>query len=229
MLLVKTVLKASPIHGLGVFAAEHIIAGTVVWTFREGFDFRVSEESVAALPEIARDKLLHYSAKWGGGYVISADDARFLNHSTDANLRTMDDPDCDIAIRDIEIGEELLEDYREFDDTFAGRPIDRQISQAAPEKAHPPAFTLSELKSAILETISDESDATKAPLKIYRCDDCGCRIAAQILSVPTEPMPHYYLAAGGGDAFIGNCPICGGTGIHELIPDQGPAQTEEKR
>ena len=127
MLLVKTELRASSVHGLGVFAAEFIPAGTVVWEFQPDFDFRVSEESVATLPEIARAKLLHYSAKWGGGYVISADDARFLNHSEDANLKTMDDPDCDVAIRDINIGEELFEDYTEFDDTFASRPISRGI------------------------------------------------------------------------------------------------------
>ena len=133
MLLVKTELRPSKIHGLGVFAAELIPTGTVVWRFQPNFDFRVSEELVSALPAVARDRLLHYSAKWGGGYVISADDARFLNHSEDANLKTYEDPDCDIAIRDIQIGEELTEDYREFDDTFAGRPIQRCINYRASE------------------------------------------------------------------------------------------------
>ena len=127
MFLVKTELRASEIHGFGVFAAEFIPAGTVVWVFQPEFDFRVSEESVATLPDLARQKLLHYSAKWGGGYVVSADYARFLNHSENANLKTTDEPDCDVAIRDIQIGEELLEDYREFDDTFAGRPIQRGL------------------------------------------------------------------------------------------------------
>ncbi len=100
MLIVKTSLRPSATHGLGVFAEEFIPAGAIVWVFQPNFDFRVSEESVASLPEVARLKLLHYSAKWGGGYVISADDARFLNHSESPNLRTNDDPDCDIAIRD---------------------------------------------------------------------------------------------------------------------------------
>lgn len=131
MLTVKTALRKSSVHGMGVFAEQFIPAGTVVWVFQSDFDFRISEESVAALPEIARQKLLHYSAKWGGGYVISADDARFLNHSGTPNLRTMDEPDCDIAIRDIQIGEELFEDYREFDDTFAGRPINRGIAEVS--------------------------------------------------------------------------------------------------
>jgi hypothetical protein len=50
------------------------------------------------------------------GYVISADDARYLNHSLYPNLRTFADPDIDVSLRDIQIGEELLEDYSEFDE-----------------------------------------------------------------------------------------------------------------
>lgn len=115
MFRVKTVLARSPIHGFGVLAAEFIPAGTVVWEYCEGFDHRVSEEFVEALPEPARSTLKHYSALWGGGYVISADDARYINHSEIPNLKTFEDPDIDVALRDIHIGEELLEDYREFD------------------------------------------------------------------------------------------------------------------
>jgi SET domain-containing protein len=117
MLLIRTLLKPSDIHGLGVFAAEFIPKGTRVWEYREGFDHRVSEEFVEALPEPAQSTLRHYSALWGGGYVVSADDARFLNHSESPNLQTFADPDCDVALRDIQIDEELLEDYREFDES----------------------------------------------------------------------------------------------------------------
>ncbi len=117
MLLVRTELRPSSIHGLGLFAAEFIPKGTRVWEYREGFDYRVSEQFVKSLPEPAQSTLRHYSALWGGGYVISADDARFLNHSNVPNLQTFSEPDCDIAVRDIQIGDELLEDYREFDES----------------------------------------------------------------------------------------------------------------
>lgn len=156
MLTVKTSLRHSAIHGMGVFAEQFIAAGTVVWQFQPEFDFRVSEESVAALPEIARQKLLHYSAKWGGGYVISADDARFLNHSEAPNLRTMDEPDCDIAIRDILIGEELFEDYREFDDTFAGRPID--LANARVLELEEDASTVAHLRT-VLQKVRESKGA----------------------------------------------------------------------
>jgi SET domain-containing protein len=120
MLLVRTTLEKSAVHGLGIFAAEFIPKGTRVWEYLEGFDHRVSVEFVDALPEPARSTLRHYSALWGGGYVVSADDARFLNHSDTPNLKTFADPDIDVAIRDIEIGEELLENYHEFDEADKG-------------------------------------------------------------------------------------------------------------
>jgi hypothetical protein len=117
MLLVRTKLQPSLTHGFGVFAAVFIPKGTRVWEYREGFDHRVSKEFVEQLPEPAQSTLRHYSALWGGGYVISADDARFLNHSNTPNLQTFAEPDVDVALRDIEVGEELLEDYREFDES----------------------------------------------------------------------------------------------------------------
>jgi SET domain-containing protein len=120
MFLVRTKLMMSDIHGLGVFAAEFIPKGTRVWEYREGFDHRVSAEFVGELPEPAQSTLRHYSALWGGGYVISADDARFLNHSDTPNLQTFAAPDVDVALRDIQAGEELLEDYREFDESSRG-------------------------------------------------------------------------------------------------------------
>lgn len=38
MLLVRVRVDRSPIHGLGVFAAEPIARGTDVWRFTPGFD-----------------------------------------------------------------------------------------------------------------------------------------------------------------------------------------------
>lgn len=123
MLLVKTRLKRSSLHGLGVFAAEFIPRGAVVWKYVEGVDHRLSAEFVESLPDPARSAILHYCALWGGGYVVSADNARFLNHSETPNLRTVSAPDIDIAIREIYEGEELTEDYREFDENFPHRTL----------------------------------------------------------------------------------------------------------
>ena len=57
MLLVKTYLDKSPIHGLGVFAAEPIPKGTKIWRFVEGFDRCYTPKQFAKLPKAARDFL----------------------------------------------------------------------------------------------------------------------------------------------------------------------------
>jgi hypothetical protein len=45
MLLVKTYLSASPIHGIGLFAAEPIAKGTVIWCFDERVDRRFTKRN----------------------------------------------------------------------------------------------------------------------------------------------------------------------------------------
>ncbi len=46
MLVVKTFLKFSPIHGLGCFAGEDLKKGQLVWRFDPGIDLTFTEEEV---------------------------------------------------------------------------------------------------------------------------------------------------------------------------------------
>lgn len=52
-------------------------------------------------------------------YILCADNARFFNHSDNPNTHVVEDPEdeetADVASKDIQIGEELTVDYREFD------------------------------------------------------------------------------------------------------------------
>ncbi len=118
MLRIKTVLKFSPIHGLGCFSMEPIKKGQLVWTFDSGSDLVFDEHELLLLPEAFREFLKTY------GYVplrldkketiLCADHARHMNHSEDPSL--LETPEGhNIAARDIAIGEELTCDYREFD------------------------------------------------------------------------------------------------------------------
>jgi SET domain-containing protein len=121
MLLVRTTLGPSRIHGLGVFAAEPITKGTVVWTFSPGFDLERDPADVLAQPEFLRERLLHYGYidKRLHQYVLCCDDARFLNHAVPANLvsdRSADRHGVDRAARDIEAGEELTVNYDDFEE-----------------------------------------------------------------------------------------------------------------
>jgi SET domain-containing protein len=118
VLLVRTMLRASPIHGLGLFAAERIPKGSLVWKYSEGFDHQISVSYFNSLPSIAKAAITHYSEFNNGGFYISGDDSRFINHSETPNIKTITNPYESSAVSDIEIGEEILEDYREFGDPF---------------------------------------------------------------------------------------------------------------
>ncbi len=55
MLLVKTYLGKSRIHGLGVFAGQSIRKNAKIWRFVYGFDRYYTRKRLAKLPKAARD------------------------------------------------------------------------------------------------------------------------------------------------------------------------------
>ena len=118
MLRVKTYLATSSIPGagLGLFAAEDIPAGTVIWRFDEGWDLLRRE---ADWPDDVPKAFLKTYAYLAHGtkkplYVICIDNARFINHSARPTGTGGPSP-ITIAARDIRAGEEITEDYRTFD------------------------------------------------------------------------------------------------------------------
>jgi len=117
MLRVRTRLDRSTIHGLGVFAAEDLPRGTVVWRLDPGPDVLLDEAVVAALPAAARAQIDRYAYHdpVRGCRVLCGDDARFFNHATDANCgdSPVEGADVTVALRDIVAGEELTWDYAE--------------------------------------------------------------------------------------------------------------------
>lgn len=119
MLLVKTYLDRSAIHGIGLFAGERIAKGTVVWRLEPAIDLQLGEAQIGALHPVARAQIEKYTYldRALGTYVLCGDDARFFNHSEAPNC--LDYPDAHggttVAARDIEAGEELTSDYAAFD------------------------------------------------------------------------------------------------------------------
>jgi SET domain-containing protein len=116
MLLVKTYLDKSPIHGLGVFAGEFIRKGTKVWRFVEGFDRAYTPKQFARLPKPARDYLRQHAYRVDGEILYTIDNDHHMNHSDKPN--TFLHNGYAIAARDIRKGEEITNDYREFDAAF---------------------------------------------------------------------------------------------------------------
>lgn len=122
MLTVKTSIKPSSIHGVGLFAEEFIPKGTVTWRFNPRFDIYFDPREVASMPSAERELVETYAylSRKTGKYVYSVDNTRFANHSTNPNIDNStvlpgDVEICGVAKRDIQAGKELTVDYRIFD------------------------------------------------------------------------------------------------------------------
>lgn len=115
MLLVRTVLRNSLIHGTGVFAKEPIRKGQVVWQFDPRIDLMIPVEEFGNFPETFQDYLKIYTyiviLNDRRFMVLCADHAKHVNHADDPNLVDTPDGEQEIAARDIEQGEELTCNY----------------------------------------------------------------------------------------------------------------------
>lgn len=122
MLTIKASLKPSKVHGIGLFADEKIIKGSVTWLYDPRFDISFDPQEVEQMP-FEQQKLIKryaYLSTISGKYIFSIDDSRFTNHSKDSyNIDVVIIPGepepRGVARRDIEEGEELLDNYRLFD------------------------------------------------------------------------------------------------------------------
>jgi SET domain-containing protein len=132
MLLVKTYLDKSPIHGLGVFASEYIRKGTKIWRFVEGFDRTWSPREYARLPKPARDYILRYGYRVDGEILLTADHDHHINHSRTANTRWSNGHI--VACRDIAKGEEITNDYRMLDAAFCAAFLKKKTPVTAPRR-----------------------------------------------------------------------------------------------
>lgn len=122
MLCVRTVLRPSPIHGLGLFLAEPVRAGQAIWRFDPRIDRSYTPSELDALPEPARSFLETYAVfnAARGLWMACGDDARFINHAAPANTASDEAAfGTDRAVRDLAVGEEITCDYRAICDAVA--------------------------------------------------------------------------------------------------------------
>lgn len=113
MVLVKTYLGPSPIHGLGVFADEFVPQGTKIWQLTPGLDLEWCYLDFISLPLAAREYILHWGYKDPESqmYRLSFDNDRFMNWSLTPNV--VGNSNETFAARDIDKGEELTYPYSE--------------------------------------------------------------------------------------------------------------------
>lgn len=117
MFTFKTHIAQSTIHGMGCFASEFIPKGAIIWKFEENFDVKISESQLDEFPQIAKEFILFYGylSTEEGGYILCTDNAKYTNHSDNPNMKMIDVINS-IATRDIQVGEEITEDYYVFDE-----------------------------------------------------------------------------------------------------------------
>jgi SET domain-containing protein len=120
MMLIKTRVAPSAIHGLGLFAVEPVARGTPVWRFQPGFDQSFPPGQFAALPPQAGEhaRWFGFVSAANGHWILSGDHACFMNHSVNPNTGApagATPPVTTVALRDIAAGEEITCNYFDFD------------------------------------------------------------------------------------------------------------------
>lgn len=117
MLKIKTYVDKSEIEGLGLFAAEEIKIGDVVWVYVPGFDQAYSQQEFISLPMEAQSFIRRYGYKEDDVIFFTGDNDRYINHSSEPNTKVVANGDV-IAIKPIAVGQEITANYQEFDTDF---------------------------------------------------------------------------------------------------------------
>jgi uncharacterized protein len=123
VLLIPTILKKSPIHGLGVFTVQKILKNTPIWKKDKiTYSFTVEEmNEINKIPKLKKMfKIYSYTdhAKNKDIVYFDIDNGSFMNHSENPNIHWDYDKEIYIAVKDIIENEEILCDYRQFDFNF---------------------------------------------------------------------------------------------------------------
>lgn len=168
MLLVKTYLNQSPIHGLGVFAAETIPKGAKVWCFVEGFDRAWSPRQFARLPKAAQEYVAYYGYRVDGEILLTVDNDHFINHADDANTYWRDG--YIRAKRTIAKGEEITNSYRLFDHAFCAAFLKKK---KRPLKANGRALAKTVKNAAKIAAKNGTKNGTKKNVAGYKVNGHG--------------------------------------------------------
>jgi hypothetical protein len=114
--------------GFGVIATQFIPAGTITWAL-DDLDQEFTPKQFEAMTPFYKNiiDIYCYRNKYGN-FVLCWDNGRFVNHSFNANCLSTA-YDFEIAIRDIQPGEQLTDDYGYLNITEPFRGIDENTER----------------------------------------------------------------------------------------------------
>jgi SET domain-containing protein len=141
MLMVETELRASPIHGIGVFVTEPVRAGQLIWRFDSRIDRVFTDAELRDMPELLQQFMRTYSTLHGDLklWVLCGDNGRHFNHSDTPNTRSLGIAfGDDVAGEDLAPGTELTSDYRTICDAMRSEGVEFSQPQFNSRSSSPP-------------------------------------------------------------------------------------------
>ncbi|MFV0438708.1 MAG: SET domain-containing protein [Desulfopila sp.] len=175
--------------GYGLIATRPIPRGTITWTL-DRLDRVISQAEMARQDPRYHEILMKYSFRNSRGeYIFCWDNGRYINHSFNANC-CLTPYNFEIAIRDIDRGEELTDDYGYLNiiEPFAASPEggertvvypddllkyaeiwDRQLAAAFPEVPRRKQPLAPFLEPEIVRTLRDIAEGRIALPSIRTC------------------------------------------------------------
>ena len=124
MLVVKTKVKESKIHGRGLFAEQNIKKGQIIWRWDPLLDLKIPKKKLLQLPSFTQKFIKYYSyLNDKDEFVLCGDGARYINSSDKPNMRDiitskdklLGSEGKSVASRNIKKGEEITSRYLRFD------------------------------------------------------------------------------------------------------------------
>lgn len=113
MMIIKTSLKEIKGKGIGLICQEKVKKGQSIWRYNPIVDVIINKKDI---PKEAGKFYETYSVDYGNGRVmLNTDNARFMNHSKNPNTKSLGKKKDNIALRNINQGEELTINYKEID------------------------------------------------------------------------------------------------------------------
>lgn len=124
MLIVKTKVKESGIHGRGLFADQNIKKGQNIWRYNRLIDRKIPQKKLLQLPSLVQKFVKYYSyLNDRNEFVLCGDGARYINDSENPNTldkvtfwdKLLGSEGISMASKDIKKGEEITSKYLRFD------------------------------------------------------------------------------------------------------------------